>query len=71
MASHVILSGFLNKAHQVMAGEEASRKNLDPTAGRASESGSGAIPLLEMRMRVPLQCESPSRCYQEDGTDQD
>lgn len=53
-----------------MAGGEASRKNLDPEAGRAGESGSGAIPLLEVRMRIPVQCESPSRCYQEEGTDE-
>lgn len=54
-----------------MAGGEASRKNLDPAAGRPGESGSGAIPLLEMRMRIPMQSESPSRCYQEEGTDRD
>ena len=24
-----------------------------------------------MRLRIPVQCESPSRCYQEEGTDQD
>lgn len=50
-----------------MAGEEASRKNLHAAACRVSESGSGASPLLETRMRTPVQCEGPSRCYQEDG----
>jgi len=54
-----------------VAGGEASRKNLDLAAGSAGESGSGAISLLEMRLRIPVQCESPSRCYQEEGTDQD
>lgn len=54
-----------------MAGGKASRKNLDLTAGRVGESGSGAIPLLEMGMRIPVQCENPSRCCQKKGTDQD
>lgn len=54
-----------------MAGGKASRKNLDLMAGGEGESGSGAISLLEMRMRIPVQCENPSRCRQKEGTDRD
>lgn len=41
-----------------MADEEASRKNLNPSEGRVGESGSGANSLLEIRMRIPVQCQS-------------
>lgn len=54
-----------------MADEEASRKNLNPSEGGAGESGSGANSLLEIRMRIPVQCRSPSRRCQKDGACQD
>lgn len=49
-----------------MADGEASRKDLNPSEGRVSESGSGANALLEIRMRVPVQCQKPSRCCQKE-----